>query len=544
MVAVRVGDQDGVESAELLEPRQRDAPPDVPDAARSRGSVSRRAPASSISSVAWPTKTSASPRHGARDGPRRPHDNPGAGRRPSASVALSIAEATITRLNDVQPEEDREGDPEGAVGSCRRTLDLAGDEEHGAEVDHLGPERHEQRARYEVGPTGIAMRQEPRDAQPDGGERAERGDADQQPDRAQLGPSLGSRHDDDEERRKRCEQHEGGGHGAPEPADPALRREAVHGANCTGRRDRRPQQGADREDCHSDQRVPVDSFDESATDCSSAGPIPIASPALRGASLSTVAAWPRMTAIRSASGSRAPNSRNARAPASRPPPQPPVAVERSGRVLVAPGARGATDRACSRRRATLSWVGPSSGAPTGVACVCVPWTISGLMLVARPAGGNEVHRWAGVVLPPVWPPPPGRTLYDAKTPTGRVDLLHCLQLLPPPPSRRHAPHMAGRRADMAGLVAHGAGHDRGGHRRGRRAPAGARRQQVGIRRARRRLRRARGGALLGGWARQRHVGEALSSGGFGYLDVRLVGAFTASGAVLAVATGVLIVVQA
>ena len=52
------------------------------------------------------------------------------------------------------------------------------------------------------------------------------------------------------------------------------------------------------------------------------------------------------------------------------------------------------------------------------------------------------------------------------------------------------------------------------------------------------------GLFWAGWARQGHVGEALSTGGFAYLDRRLVGAFTASGAILAVATGVLIVVQA
>jgi putative membrane protein len=52
------------------------------------------------------------------------------------------------------------------------------------------------------------------------------------------------------------------------------------------------------------------------------------------------------------------------------------------------------------------------------------------------------------------------------------------------------------------------------------------------------------GLFWAGWARQRHVGEALSGGGFASLDRRLVGVFTASGAILAVATGVLIVVQA
>ena len=52
------------------------------------------------------------------------------------------------------------------------------------------------------------------------------------------------------------------------------------------------------------------------------------------------------------------------------------------------------------------------------------------------------------------------------------------------------------------------------------------------------------GLFWAGWTRQRDVGEALSSGGFAYLDARLVAAFTASGAALAVATGVLIVVQA
>lgn len=52
------------------------------------------------------------------------------------------------------------------------------------------------------------------------------------------------------------------------------------------------------------------------------------------------------------------------------------------------------------------------------------------------------------------------------------------------------------------------------------------------------------GLFWAGWARHEHVGEALSTGGYAHLDRRLVGAFTASGAILAVATGVLIVVQA
>lgn len=52
------------------------------------------------------------------------------------------------------------------------------------------------------------------------------------------------------------------------------------------------------------------------------------------------------------------------------------------------------------------------------------------------------------------------------------------------------------------------------------------------------------GLFWAGWTRQRDVGEALAAGGFAYLDRRLVATFTASGVVLAVATGVLIVVQA
>jgi uncharacterized membrane protein YidH (DUF202 family) len=52
------------------------------------------------------------------------------------------------------------------------------------------------------------------------------------------------------------------------------------------------------------------------------------------------------------------------------------------------------------------------------------------------------------------------------------------------------------------------------------------------------------GLFWAGWTRQRDVGDALSAGGFAYLDRRLVATFTASGVVLAVATGVLIVVQA
>jgi hypothetical protein len=47
-----------------------------------------------------------------------------------------------------------------------------------------------------------------------------------------------------------------------------------------------------------------------------------------------------------------------------------------------------------------------------------------------------------------------------------------------------------------------------------------------------------------GWARQRRAEEALSRGGYAHLDRRLVGLFSASGVVLAVATAVLILVAA
>jgi membrane protein implicated in regulation of membrane protease activity len=47
-----------------------------------------------------------------------------------------------------------------------------------------------------------------------------------------------------------------------------------------------------------------------------------------------------------------------------------------------------------------------------------------------------------------------------------------------------------------------------------------------------------------GWARQRRVEEALSRGGYARLDRRLVGLFSVSGVVLAVATAVMIVVAA
>lgn len=69
-----------------------------------------------------------------------------------------------------------------------------------------------------------------------------------------------------------------------------------------------------------DHQVPADSFEDSPTDSSNAGPTPTASPACLGALGSSFVASPSSALTNSASGNRAPKSRNATAPASRLPP--------------------------------------------------------------------------------------------------------------------------------------------------------------------------------------------------------------------------------